>query len=253
MPAAMEGHRERMRQRAASMGTEGIRSQDLLEILLYYALPRRDTRDMAFVLMEVFGSLENVLSASEDELVCRGNIGRRTAKWIRALGELVDTYRELSIIDRPRIFSLERVTHMLNGFFKNADYPSVWQFMFTSGGRLMGHGALAPCGAWAEPGYLRDALNMAMDFKCRSVIIAQYSATPCDEPDEYDITGTHNYSRVLDAAGIKLIDHVIVHPSGLFSMFHKNILGWQEDDTKLNADVMRYSLAEGDFNGDLYT
>ena len=69
MPVSMEGHRARMRLRAESIGAEHMRPQELVEMMLYYALPRRDTREQAHALIGAFGSVEGVLAASEQELM----------------------------------------------------------------------------------------------------------------------------------------------------------------------------------------
>ena len=57
-----------MRGRAEQMDKEDIRSQDIVELLLYYALPRRDTKDLAVALMEKFGSLEAILNADAKDI-----------------------------------------------------------------------------------------------------------------------------------------------------------------------------------------
>ena len=70
------GHRDRMRKRFLSTDGGGIADHELLEMLLYYAIPRRDTNDLAHRLIEEFGSFAGVLEADTD-LLCRvGNISR---------------------------------------------------------------------------------------------------------------------------------------------------------------------------------
>lgn len=82
-PVGAEGHRARMLERFEKCAGEGMDDRQLLEILLFYALPRVDTRDQAVRLIEAFGSLDGVLSAPKAELVKVDGIGPRAADLLR--------------------------------------------------------------------------------------------------------------------------------------------------------------------------
>ena len=70
-----EGHRARMRTKLMESGERVFADHELLEVLLYYAIPRRDTNELAHRLLEQFGSLQGVLSASAQELACVKGVG----------------------------------------------------------------------------------------------------------------------------------------------------------------------------------
>ncbi len=74
-----EGHRARMKKRLLESGEMGFADHELLEMLLYYAIPRRDTNELAHRLLKQFGSLQGVLSASEEELACVKGMGQQAA------------------------------------------------------------------------------------------------------------------------------------------------------------------------------
>lgn len=252
MPVSMEGHRARMRLRAESIGAEHMRPQELVEMMLYYALPRRDTREQAHVLIGAFGSVEGVLAASEQELTKVRGIGRRTAAWLRALGEMVEAYADLDAMDRPRINNMRRTDAFLSQFFQNADYPEVWQFSLNAGGRLLGGQRISDCAAWGEEEYLRDALSAALSSRAHSVLIGQYSSIPGDQFEHYDREHTIGYAKTLAAADIQLLDHVIIRPDGAHSMYAAGKLDqvrlWVENNSLREG----YLLAEPEFDGDIY-
>ena len=75
-----DGHREKMRQRFLSGGLDHFADHEALELLLYYAIPRRDTNPIAHALLERFGSLSRVLEAAPEELEKVPGVGRRTAR-----------------------------------------------------------------------------------------------------------------------------------------------------------------------------
>ena len=78
-----EGHRERKRNQFLRCGAESFADHELLELLLYYAIPQRDTNPIAHDLMKRFGSLQAVLAASADELMEVPYIKERAAVLIR--------------------------------------------------------------------------------------------------------------------------------------------------------------------------
>lgn len=252
MPVAAEGHRARMRQRAERMSTEAMRSQDIVELLLYYALPRRDTRQQAYDLMERFGSLKELLSADVDTISTVKGVGQRSAEWLRAVGELVEAYSQLNADDRPCITNIGRAGAFLENFFAEMDYSEVWQFCLNAGGRLLGGAAISECAAWGESEYLREALAGAMRARSHSVIIGQYSPHMRDEMDDYDEKHTLAYGLTLSAAGIQLLDHVIICADGVYSMFGSGKLervGRLVNDNQLREN---YLMEEPGFDGNLY-
>ena len=74
-----DGHREKMRQRFLRTGLDGFADHEVLELLLYYAIPRRDTNPIAHALMERYGSLAGVFSAPVEDLQKVKGIGEQAA------------------------------------------------------------------------------------------------------------------------------------------------------------------------------
>ena len=79
------GHRGRVRERFFREGLDKFAEYEILEILLFFAVPRRDTKGMAHALMDSFSTLHGVLTASEEELCTVAGIGKHTAAFLRAL------------------------------------------------------------------------------------------------------------------------------------------------------------------------
>jgi len=246
MISSPEGHRERMRGRAEQMDKEDIRSQDLVELMLYYALPRRDTKDLAAGLMEKFGSLEALFAADETQIAQAPGIGKNTAAWLAGLGRLFRAYTALEADDRPHLSNHLRSERYIKKFFEGFDYPEVWQFSLSAGGWLLGADRIADCAAWGEPEYLRQALGSAMELRSHSIIIGQFSVNNIEEVDEYDERMTMRYSHALIAAGIQLLDHMIICPDGVISLYKIGKLDRMHQLTKSNALRENYLLREAD-------
>ena len=90
-----EGHRERMLLKfTGNDNPSNIPDHELLEVLLFYAIPRKDTNVLAHRLLRAFGSLENVLSASVKELSTIDGVGERTALFINVMGKIHNVINE---------------------------------------------------------------------------------------------------------------------------------------------------------------
>lgn len=83
------GHRHRMRQRFLASGLEGFQEHEILELLLFYAVPRRDVNTMAHMLIQRFGNLSAVLDAPEEELCAIPGVGPRVANFLRLIPQLM--------------------------------------------------------------------------------------------------------------------------------------------------------------------
>ena len=83
-----QGHREKMRQRFLKSGLESFADHEALELLLYYAIPRRDTNPIAHRLMERYGSLTAVLSAPAEDLKKVEGIGESAAVLLKIAGQI---------------------------------------------------------------------------------------------------------------------------------------------------------------------
>ena len=101
------GHRKRLRDRAMSEGLEAFNPHQVLELLLFYAIPRQDTSEIAHLLIDRFGSVHDVLNAPAAELMQVPGVGKKTADWLVDLGMLVHTYGELRAEDRPKIVNFQ--------------------------------------------------------------------------------------------------------------------------------------------------
>lgn len=82
------GHRERMREKFISNGIASFLPHEVLEMLLYYPISYKDTNPLAHLLMERFGSFEQVMSASLEELTKTDGIGEQTALFIKSIYEM---------------------------------------------------------------------------------------------------------------------------------------------------------------------
>ena len=103
------GHRNRLRERYIKDGLDGFEEHNILEMLLFYTIPQKDTNELAHSLLDRFGHLEGVFNASPDELMKVEGIGEYTAQYLSLFSTLIESY----IMDRRQheiITGIENIT-----------------------------------------------------------------------------------------------------------------------------------------------
>jgi len=218
MYVSPEGHRDRMRQRLQQMTLEDVRSQDVLEYLLYYALPRRDTKQQAYDLLESFGSLQAVLNADENELTRVNGIGKRTARWLVTVGRAIAGYMQLEADDKPYMGNLASAVGYFSRFFAKHTDTEMWQFCLNAGGRLIGCMKLADYACWRTPEYMRMAAEQAVMLHAHSVLLCWFTGDRLIDVEDDEMAAIRNYGEALSISGMKLLDHIVFSREGHVSM-----------------------------------
>ena len=102
-----EGHRRRLMDRYIKEGLINFEDHQVLELLLFYAIPRKDTNEIAHILLKSFGSLSNVFEADAEELMKIEGIGKNAAVLIKMVFEMSRRYRMDSFGSRPCIKKID--------------------------------------------------------------------------------------------------------------------------------------------------
>ena len=104
-----DGHRQRMKSRFLEAGLDGFNDHNALEMLLFYALPRKDTNELAHKLLNHFGSLAAVLEADQKALSERDGIGENAAVLLKLIPAISRRYMEEVMAPRKSVESAEQL------------------------------------------------------------------------------------------------------------------------------------------------
>lgn len=107
------GHRERVKNRFLSDGLDRFESHEILELLLYFGIPLKDTNSIGHALLKKFGSLSGVFDAPFEELVQVEGVGKSAATLIKVIPEVCRRYQENLSKDKTRIFSYDEAGKFL--------------------------------------------------------------------------------------------------------------------------------------------
>lgn len=211
-----KGHRQRMRERALSEGLDGFNQHQVMELLLFYAIPMKDVSELAHALVNRFGSVQGVLSASAEELTEVDGVGKRVADWLGRLGELVEAYGALTAKDRPQIGNFRTTFDFCRKHVGAA--PSTWQICMTPSGMVQMFTEICNSQQWGDAETLKHALDDVLSVQARNVIIVEYVPEDVPHIEAADCDFAKQYGRILWLMGGELLDVVLVGTTQIVSL-----------------------------------
>ena len=208
--AVHEGHRERMRERFFAHGLESFNEIEALEMLLFYAIPRKDTNPLAHALLDHFGSLDSVLSASEVELCEVPGVNERIA----ALLMMVPQMTRLSEVNRANRITAITCTQDAVDFLVprfRGKREEILIILCLDSQKRITHAEVMNQGVVNYVNFdPRRVVEVALKRKAVSVIIAHNHPDGPARPSREDDSATSQVYRALTSVGITLYDHIII-------------------------------------------
>ena len=212
------GHRKRLRDRAMAEGLKSFNPHQVLELLLFYAIPRQDTSETAHLLIDKFGSVHAVLNASPEELIKVPGVGKKTAQWLINMGKLIQTYSELRPVDRPKIVNLKSASQFCEEQRDRCAPRSTYLLCMSPSGTIQNFSKICDSSVWGEPSILRKSMETSLAFKARNVVVVEYVDSDKPVVEEYHRIGAEKYARTLMLAGAELLDVILVGREDFLSM-----------------------------------
>ena len=205
-----DGHRERMRNRFLKDGLDGFADHEVLELLLFYAIPQGNVNPLAHSLLERFGSLSGVLSAPKDALTQVKGVKERTAVFLRLL-PLVAQRLRLAEMERDVILNTrENVGFYLKELFSQERNEAVYEICLDAKGKLLACRRLGEGSSSAVNLDVRKVVENAILCSASSVILAHNHPSGVALPSRADEIATDQVKAALEAIQVRLEDHIIV-------------------------------------------
>ena len=208
-----QGHRERVRRRFLDSGLDGFREDyEVLELLLQFAIPFRDTKQQAKLLIERFGSLHGVLDASFDDLIQADipYIGETAATLITMIPQLGKRYEASKVSGLTKIRSTSDAGLRCMAMFRNQQDESVRILCLNAGGKIVREEEIAKGDVNAVHFPIRKIVELALGSKAVSVILTHNHPGGTLSPSREDLEATRAAGTALATIGVRLLDHLIV-------------------------------------------
>ena len=219
-----DGHREKMRQRFMTGGLDAFADHEILELLLYYAIPRRDTNPIAHALMERYGSLPAVLAAPMEDLKRTEGIGESAAVLLHLVPQVCRRARLAQVGEDQVLNSSERAGAYLLECFDGESREVIYQLCLDRKGKLLACKRLGEGNVASADLDVRRLVENAILTGASAVILAHNHPSGVALPSDGDYTATMRVRAALNAIGIELADHIIVADGDFVSMANSGYL-----------------------------
>ena len=219
-----DGHRSRMKERFRGHGLENFNDINALELLLFYAAPRRDTNGLAHALLERFGSFSAVLEANEQELLAVPDIGENAVTLLRLIPAVSRRYMLDKTPTNEPIDSAAAAGRYFIPRFMYETEEVVYALLLDARKRPIQCAAVSRGTVDAAEINARRLAEIALQYRASAVILAHNHHSGVALPSQADIVVTQQVRDALAPLGIKLRDHIIVADRDYVSMAQSGLL-----------------------------
>ena len=216
-----DNHRARVRARFAEQGLAGMHDHEVLELLLFYALPRVDTNPIAHRLMDAFGSFHAVLEAPVEELARVDGMGAGSAQFLHLLFETLRRYQTDRAADELHgvgLTTTELVGAYLTPQFFGLSEERALLLCLDSKSKVLSCTELTRGTVRATEINVRKIVEQAVRVSASSVVLAHNHPGGLALPSYDDRQTTQRIAETLRQIGIRLRDHIIVAGEDFVSM-----------------------------------
>ena len=211
------GHRQRLKEQCLENGFDGLPSHQVLELLLFYAMPYKDTNELAHRLLDRFGSFAGVVNADYQELLQVNGVGPNTACLLALLPEFFRRYQLDMFGKRPRIADRQQLAEYAQALLAGKHYEAMYIVCMDAQRRVTGAPVLGEGTLSEVVVYPRNTVEMALRYQAKYVVLAHNHPGGTLRPSSADVQLTDQLRAVLRAVGITVLDHVIVAGDGYYS------------------------------------
>ncbi len=209
------GHRERLRHRFRDGGA--LPDYELLELILFHAIPRRDVKPLAKQLIDQFGSLGGVLAASRENLL-RAGLGETAADLLKATHEASARIVQADTKGRDVLSSGQKVIEYCRARLAHSDVEEFHLLFLDRKNGLIRAEKQQRGTVDHTPVYPREVVKRALELSATAIILVHNHPSGDPSPSKADIEMTREIVRAAAALGILVHDHLIVGRHGHTSL-----------------------------------
>ncbi len=212
------GHRQRLRARFNKGGGDALPDYELLELVLFRALPRRDTKALAKRLIARFGSFAEVVNAPEPRLKEVENVGDAVVTELKLVRAAALRLMRSQIMQRPALSSWNEVLGYLRAA-QSYEHREQFRVLFLDKRNHLIADEVQQQGTVDHtPVYVREVVKRALELSATAIVLVHNHPSGDPAPSRVDIDMTKQIVAAAGALGIAVHDHIIVGRDGHASM-----------------------------------
>lgn len=219
-----EGHRQRVKTRYLTEGLDTFEDHQVLEMLLFFCIPMKDTNELAHKMIREFGSLAGLFEADPKDICNRCGVSENTAILVSLIPSLSRRYFKGKWGDKPVLNSSTKAGEYAISLFAGRTYEAFFVICLDSQNRV-NYAALLHEGTLNEVSvYPRLVVEMVLRHQANSVILAHNHPGGSLNPSNDDIELTKKIKAALEPISVKVVDHIIVAGEKYISFKERNLI-----------------------------
>jgi len=217
LPSYLRDHRARLRERFMEGGGAPMPDYELLELLLFRAIPRRDVKPLARTLIDTFGDLGHVLAASPAQLKKIEGLGPAVLVELKLAEAIAHRIARARVIGRPVVSSWQALLDYCHTTMTNRATEQFRIMFLDTKNAVIADEEQARGTVDHVPVYPREVVKRALELDAKSLILVHNHPSGDPTPSQADIAMTDQIDRACQALGLTLHDHLIIGKSNELS------------------------------------
>ena len=212
------GHRQRVKERFLKEGLDAFAPHEILEMLLFFGIPRRDTNEIGHRLLDTFGSLSGVLEAPYGELTKVEGVTANAALLIAYAGRLARAYYDDRKACGTILQTVEQAGEYLRPKFLGRKEEAVYLVCLDNRDQVISGAVVREGSVNAADISVRTIVQHALAHNATQVILSHNHPSGFALPSRADVATTTRMAEALQAVDVHLLDHIIVAADDFVSM-----------------------------------
>lgn len=217
------GHRKRLKERFAK-NPEQLADYEILELVLGYGMPRKDTKPLAKKLLDRFGTIKGVLRARPHEIRDIQGVGPGLELFWSIWGEFWSRTIEASLPDKLVLSNPKPVVDVAISRLGNKEKEEFWVALVDNKNRLLAFKQAFTGTVDQTAVYPREILSLALENNASGVILVHNHPGGDPTPSSQDRTLTARLEKIASELGLRLLDHIIVAEEKYLSFKSEGLL-----------------------------
>ena len=226
-----QGHRERIKEKFLKNGIDGFAEYEILELLLTYCIPRKDTKPIAKDLLNKFKTLDNVFKADFDKLSVIDGLGNNSIAFLKLIGDLPsiiykDELKNKKLIDKETL-KISNKDILLKYLRNKIGYEEIEKFYviyLSSSNEVIEFEENSTGTLDRSSVYPREIYKRVINLNAKSIILAHNHPSDNITPSKSDIELTNEIAKGLKNFGALLIEHIIITKNSYFSFLEEGLI-----------------------------
>ena len=208
------GHRERLRARFLKGGADAMPDYELLELTLFAAIPRRETKPLAKALMARFGSFAEVIAAPRARLMDVPGVGETVANHLKIVEAAAQRLAKTQVMGRPALSSWSALLDYCTAAMARSDKEEFPVLFLDRKNVLIADEVQNKGTVDHAPVYPREVIKRALELSASCLILVHNHPSGDPTPSKADIAMTREIVTAANALGIAVHDHLVIGRAG---------------------------------------